>query len=227
MKPARLQVKSASGWFAAGQEIEEALLLLSDSAFRLFMWICLRAGRSTGAVQVDALRLACILRKPPHDISHDLEELVRQGVCEVATDRIMIQDRFWPYERRIAHPNATPAAYVAAIKRAFLSHACVVSPFTAADEKLARDWQGRGVPQESIERAILLGVARKYTAYLNNGVSSQITSLRYFAGLLEEIEHLPASPDYWAYLVRKIQTLQTEYRRERRCTFGGEPMETK
>ena len=34
------------------------------------------------------------------------------------------------------HPNATPAAYVAAIKRVFLSHACVVSAFTAADEKL-------------------------------------------------------------------------------------------
>jgi hypothetical protein len=226
MKPARMQLKSASGWFAAGREIEEALLLLSDSAFRLFMWICLRAGRSTGAVQVDAAQFACILRKPPHDISRDLEELVRQGICEITTDRIMVQDRFWPYERRIARPNTTPIDYVAAIRGAFLSHACVVSAFTIADEKLARDWERRGVPLQNVERAILLGVARKYTAYLNNGVSSQITSLRYFAGLLGEIENLPASPDYWAYLVRKIQTLQTKFR-QRQSAFSTEPMETK
>ena len=83
MKPARLQLKSASGWFAAGQEIEEALLLLSDSAFRLFMWICLRAGRSTGAVQVDGHDSRAYCASLRDDISHDLEELVRQGVCEL------------------------------------------------------------------------------------------------------------------------------------------------
>ena len=225
MKPARMQLKSASGWFAAGREIEEALLLLSDSAFRLFMWICLRAGRSTGVLQVDAAQLGRILRKGADDISRDLAELVGQEVCEVANDRIVIQDRFWPYERLTT--DAGPSAYVAAIKRAFLGHACVVSAFTAADEKLAREWDRRGIRIETVEHAILLGVARKYTTCLNHGVGTPITSLEYFVGVLSETEHLPASPDYWAYVARKVQTLQADYHRRRRYASMTDSVETK
>jgi hypothetical protein len=226
MKPTRIRLKSASGWFAAGRAMEEALLLLSDSTFRLFMWICLRADRSTGVVQVDAAQLAHILRKSAHDISRDLEELARQGVCDVAEDRIVIQDHFWPYERLSAHADAAPSAYVAAIKRAFLGHACVVSAFTAADEKLARDWARRAIPLEAVEHAILLGVARKYTASLNHGTRTPITSLEYFADLLSEIEQVPASPDYWTYLERRVQTLQAGYPRSQPAS-STKPMETK
>jgi Helix-turn-helix domain len=211
MKPARMQLKSATGWFAAGREVDEALRLLSDSAFRLFLWICLHAQRSTGSIHVNTAQLARLLGKSPPDIVRDLEELVRVRVCEVANDQIVIQDRFWPYQRQSANTDAA-STYVAAIKRAFLGHACVVSAFTAADEKLAGDWQRRGIPAEMVERAILLGVARKYTTCLNHGVPGPITSLEYFAGVLSEIQHLPASSDYWAYLAHKVKKLQAEYR---------------
>ena len=225
MKPARMQLKSANGWFAAGREIQEALLLLSDSAFRVFMWICLHAQRSTGSLHVNAAQLAQVLGKSPHHIVSDLKELVHLRVCEVANDQIVIQDRFWPYQRLAVDADGS-SAYVAAVRRAFLGHACVVSAFTAADEKLARDWERQSIPIESVERAILLGVARKYTTSLNRGVPCPITSLEYFAGVVSEIERLPANSDYWAYLARKVQTLQAEYRSRSRSTFSPEP-ETK
>ena len=44
-----LRLKHASGWFAAGREVAEALTLLSDAAFKLFLWLCLHADRSRGA----------------------------------------------------------------------------------------------------------------------------------------------------------------------------------
>jgi len=225
MKPARMQLKSATGWFAAGREIQEALLLLSDSSFRVFMWICLRAQRSTGSLHVNAAQLARVLGKSPHHILRDLQELVRLRVCEVTADQIVIQDRFWPYQRLAVDAEGS-SAYVAAVRRAFLGHACVVSAFTAADEKLARDWERWPIPIETVERAILLGVARKYTTSLNRGTACPITSLEYFAGVVSEIEHLPLSSDYWAYLAQKIHTLQAEYRSRPRSTCIAEP-ETK
>jgi hypothetical protein len=213
MKPARAPLKRPSGWFAAGREIEAALLLLSDSAFRLFLWICLRAGRDTGVLEADPAHLARRLRKSEVKILGDLDELVRLQVCRVQGDSIMIQDRFWPYERPGADANSTESAYLAAIRRAFLRHACVVSSFTAADEKLAREWEHQALPVETVQRAILLGVARKYTAWLNHGAGTPITSLEYFAGVLREIQHSPASAAYGAYLERKIRTLEAAYRR--------------
>jgi hypothetical protein len=225
MKPARMQLKSATGWFAAGREVDEALRLLSDSAFRVFMWICLRAQRSTGSLHVDAAQLARVLGKTRGDIVRDLDELARVRVCETANDQVVVQDRFWPYQRQPANTDAG-STYVAAVKRAFLGHVGVVSAFTAADEKLAHDWERRGIPVETVERAILLGVARKYTTCLNHGVGAPITSLEYFAGVLAEIRHLPATPDYWTYLERKVQALQTAYQR-RTLAPTTEPVETK
>jgi len=41
----RLQLKQPTGWFAAGREVACALQLLSDAAFKLFVWLCLQAER--------------------------------------------------------------------------------------------------------------------------------------------------------------------------------------
>lgn len=213
MRASRMQLKSSSGWFAAGREIEEALFLLSDSAFRLFVWICLRAERGTGSLRMEPTQLAHVLRKSSDEVLHDLEELASFEVCRIKDDRIVVQDRFWPYERVCSEADSALSAYIAAVRCAFLRHGCVVSVFTAADEKLARQWQRRAVPIETVERAILLGVARKYTAWLNHGAQSPITSLEYFAAVLSEAEHISAGPDYWDYLTRKIQSLESEYHR--------------
>src|SRR6266487_537445 len=42
------KLKNPSGWFAAGRKVSRALVLLSDGAFKLYIHLCLKAGRSTG-----------------------------------------------------------------------------------------------------------------------------------------------------------------------------------
>jgi len=42
---ARLRLKRSSGWFAAGLEVSTALPLLSDAAFKLYMFLCLNVDR--------------------------------------------------------------------------------------------------------------------------------------------------------------------------------------
>jgi hypothetical protein len=94
--------------------------------------------------------MAQTLRKSEAEIMRCLQELVQAGVCQWIEDGgVEIQDRFWPYER--AASNSSDAAayiYVAAIKRLFLSHACVRSSFAPADEKLARTWHRRSITPE-------------------------------------------------------------------------------
>lgn len=227
MRLARLRLKRATGWFAAGIEMEQALFLLSDSAFRLFVWICLRADRSTGTLRVDRAQLARVLRRRPHEIARDLEELTRLEVCRMARDHIIVQDRFWPYERACAAIETAEPGYVSAVKRAFLQHACVRSSFAAADEKLAREWQHRGLSLETVEHAILLGVARKYAALLNGGAATPITALEYFAGIIAELEQEPANPAYWTYVERKVHALESGYRKRASAALTTPTEETK
>lgn len=211
MSTARLRLKSPAGWFAAGRETEEALRLLSDGAFRMFLWICLKADRNTGSMPIDAHSFARLLGRTTDHIRRDLDELVQREVCSMGAERIVVRDRFWPYERTPA--TEADRSFVGVVKRAFLSHACVASVFTAADEKLARGWERQGIPIATIERAIVLGIARKYTALINNGGGSPITSLLYFAGILPEVQRAPVSDEYWAYVARKAKTLDSEYRK--------------
>lgn len=227
MRPAQLRLKRANGWFAAGREIEQALLLLSDSAFRLFVWICLRAERATGELHADAGQLAGPLGKRPDEVRRDLEELTRLKVCHLAGDHITVQDRFWPYERVCTGIETGQSAYVSAVKRSFLQYACVRTSFTAADEKLAREWEQRGITLENVEHAILLGVARKYTASLNGGALTPITALEYFTGVVVEIDKMQASEAYWTYLQRKVQRLETEYRNQAAAALTAKAGETK
>jgi hypothetical protein len=99
---ARLRLKHPNGWFAAGREVACALQLLSDVTFKLFVWLCLHAERSRGAVSAAPAELARALGKKEDDIGLALEELERQGVCSLkAKGVIEIRDRFWPYQTAI------------------------------------------------------------------------------------------------------------------------------
>jgi hypothetical protein len=222
---ARLRLKSPAGWFAAGRETEAALRLLSDGAFRMFLWICLKADRNTGSMPIDAHSFARLLGKTTDDIHRDVGELVKLEVCSMIAERIVVRDRFWPYER--TPTIEADRSFVNAVRRAFLSNACVASVFTAADEKLACGWERQGVPISTVERAIILGVARKYTALINNGGGSPITSLEYFAGLLPEVQRAPVSDEYWAYVARRVKTLEAAYRNRQQPASRTVTTETK
>jgi hypothetical protein len=215
--PHRLTLKQPTGWFAAGREVAEALMLLPDPAFRLYMYLCLNADRHTGKFVVDANRMARVLGRAPVAIQEHLGELCAQGVCHRRAEVVEICDRYWPYQKRVrAADDDRQAEYVGQVKEALLEPACVCSVFTPADEKLAADLYGRGVPLENLRRAIWLGCARKYIAVLNGPPGQPragIASLAYFIALLDEVAQAPVSAAYWQHVRQQMELLERQWLR--------------
>ena len=212
MSPPRLELKHPTGWFAAGREVRLAVTLLSDGAFKLFVWLCLHAERNTGRLRLEVCDVAGSLRKTERDIERGIQELLNTGVCRLVHGSVEVQERLWPYRRDRAPNISDPDEYVAAIRRLFLRHGCVSSSFSPADERLAADWCRRGVSFERVERAIYLGIARKYTALLNNGKGSPITALSYFEHLIEEVEQQSVSPDYWRHVKERCEQFDRRWK---------------
>ena len=184
---------------------------------KLFVWTCLHAERNSGRLRLVVADLARSLQKTEREIDLCIQELVRAGVCRVqasgSSGSIQIQERFWPYQRNLPQGDTDDAeAYVAAIRRVFLRHGCVSSSFSPADERLAADWRHRGIPLERADRAIDLGVARKYAALLNNGKGSPITTLSYFENLIDEVGRADVSPDYWRHVKHRTEQFQRRWR---------------
>lgn len=205
----RFHLKQRSGWFAAGREVADALQLLSDATFKLFIWLCLHAERRRGVVSATPVELARALGKNESAIDAALQELQRQGVCALqSSGDIRISDRFWPYQRSCDSSRSDESRrYVEAVKGMFLVRRCVQSSFTAADEKLALSLYRRHVPLIHVEHAILLGAARKYASWLEHGQGTPISSLHYFADLFREVQQ-EISPQYWNYIARKVKTVE-------------------
>ena len=49
MRRSAVKLKAASGWFAAGVEMQRAATVLPDNAFKVYVWLCLHAERDRGA----------------------------------------------------------------------------------------------------------------------------------------------------------------------------------
>ncbi|HXY51109.1 MAG TPA: hypothetical protein VEI01_16780 [Terriglobales bacterium] len=208
----RFPLKQPTGWFAAGREVACALELLSDAAFKLFVWLCLHAERSRGALSATRAELARALGKKAGDVHLALEELQRQGICILQAEGVIqISDRFWPYQRQADSPSSAESRrYVEKVKCRFLERRCVQSSFTVADEKLALSLYHRGVSLVHVERAILLGALRKYAALLENGRGTPISSLHYFTNLFDEVQQ-QISTQYWTYVAYKVHTFEQEW----------------
>jgi hypothetical protein len=208
----RLQLKQPTGWFAAGREVAEALTLLPDPAFRLYLYICLNADRHTGRLVIDPAGLARVLARDQTAIEVHLGALVSYGVCHHQAGVLEISDRFWPYQKQLpTRPDNRQADYVRSVRNAFLEPACVCSAFTPADEKLAADLYRRGIPLENLCRAVWLGSARKYMAMLNGQPPASIASLGYFTALLEEVAQAPVTDAYWEHVRHKVKTLERRW----------------
>ena len=204
----RLRLKRQSGWFAAGQEVKCAVQLLSDPAFKLFMWLCLHAERNRGSLCVSTKELAVALNRTEDDVQLELKELEQQEVCILGSGSLIeISDRFWPYEPSTTIANHESRSYVEKIKSLFLQRRCVQSSFPPADEKLAAELYRPGIPLIQVERAILLGAVRKYCALQRNGGGSPISSLHYCTELLEEVRE-QISIQYWHYVSKKIEAFE-------------------
>ena len=70
-----LILKSPRGWFAAGAEVQKARDLLSDGAFRLFIYLCLNARRDTGVLEGSLTQLAKSVKRGQHTVRLYLREM--------------------------------------------------------------------------------------------------------------------------------------------------------
>jgi len=215
----RLILKQPTGWFAAGREFAQALTLLSDGAFKLYVYTCLTADRRTGCLRATVGELARATTRAPTAIDMDVDELEQRAVCCVRRDQspqltLEIRDRFWPYQRQ-QPPGRSGAEveFLENVRRLFLAPACVQASFSAADEKLALDLYRRGISMERITRAILLGCARKYVAMLNAGTRTPITSLQYFADIFEEVKESAIPESYWEPLRSKTARMEQQWQK--------------
>jgi hypothetical protein len=238
-----MKLKQSSGWFAAGGGMLQAVELLSDGAFKLFVYVSLNADRSTGRLQMSHSQLARALSKSRRSIVTYLEELASTNVCKIRSasnqhsyGEIEIADHYWPYHKLEGsdalscvstdqHLNQTErqamdaqANYIDQVKKLFLAYPIVHSSFTEADRKLAERLFREGVSLETMTRALLLGLSRKSISELNSNQQQPIRSLSYFIPLLEEVSQIQVSDQYWRYLRFKLDQWAAQFGR---LTPGG------
>lgn len=211
-----LKLKNPKGWFAAGDEVRKAVTLLTDGAFKVFVYICLYARRNTGSLETSQTELARNIHKSQSSVRNYLRELQDAGVCKVqltqsrhAKGVIEITPEYWPYDRGSGEPLLEgEAAYIAAVKKLLLARACVRPSFSVSDERLAREWFERGIPLDQVEQTILFACSRKYISWRNGQAKAPINSLRYFESTLEEIRGQKIDPEYWGFIRFRMQRVE-------------------
>ena len=218
MSAPRLILKQPTGWFAAGREFAQAMTLVSDGAFKLYVHVCLSANRRTGCLSATVDELARAMARAPTVVAINLDELEASDVFRVTRNGgsqlvLEIHDRFWPYQKQ-PNPGCMRGAeteFVEKVRVLFLAPACVQASFSAADERIAVDLHRRGIQLEQMARAILLGSARKYVSMINAGVRAPITSLQYFADVIDEVIRSPIPESYWEPLRAKVTRMEQQW----------------
>ena len=216
MNATPLILKNPKGWFAAGAEIQTALTLLSDGAFKLFVYLCLQARRDTGVLETTQTELARGLHKGAASIRSYLREMETAGVCRshfshspASRGHIEVTEAFWPYRKPESEkPDPAAEAFVQTLKKLLQARPCVQTVFSAADEILARSWFQQGLSLQRMERAILLGCVRKYASWRHHSRQGPIRSLRYFQSVLDELDQQEVGPDYWNYLRLRLDRME-------------------
>lgn len=218
MNTSALILKNPRGWFAAGAEVQKAMALLSDGAFKLFVYLCLNARRESGVLEASQADLAQGLKKTTGTVRRSLGEMEAAGILSHARFShhprghgvIRIAEAFWPYQALEEQTALDPAgdAFVAEVRKMLQARACVQTTFSVADEIVARAWSARGIALERIEQAILMGCARKYVSWRNNPAQAPIASLAYFEPVLQEIDQQKITPAYWDYVRDRLQRME-------------------
>jgi hypothetical protein len=235
MMPARMRLKKSTGWFAAGQEVAAAMEILSDAAFKLYLYLCLYADRHTGQMLWEPAEAARKLQGGVERVAPLLDELCHREVCvrRQGVDRLTVEicDRFWPYEKTLViEPGIDQASYVQQARQMLLRPACVRAGFSAADERLAVTLYRRGVTLLQLQRAIWIGCARKYITLLKGSTPMLVTSLHYFAAIVDEVAATSVGDDYWKHVQSKTAQLERRWIEVRGSDHGSsedEMIETK
>ncbi len=215
----RLQIKEPTGWFAAGEGFRSALGLLSDGAFKLFVYLSLEANRRTGCLAATHKELAAALDKSKRIIGSYVAELETKGVCKVRTGKNQftatvyeISDKYWPYHRVSVDPESPEIkAYVESVREWFEGLGCTNGRFGAAETEAAKRLQQRAVPLGVVYDAMLLGACRKLDSWLNDRPTEPIRSMAYFEPLIAEIQATPLPAGYSAYLRMKVRQFSKKW----------------
>ena len=83
MSEGALRLKHPSGFFAAGSEVRDAMALLSDGGFKVFVYVCLHADRRTAQLRFRMAQLAKAVGHSTRSLTTYLDELSRTGVGAV------------------------------------------------------------------------------------------------------------------------------------------------
>jgi hypothetical protein len=207
--------------------VGSALTMLSDGAFKLYLFLCLSADRATARLEIDQGSIAKSLRKSRRSVIVYFEELKQRGVCQVefavnqhSRGVVQICDAFWPYVMPAPAENAESAHhYMERIRTLLGTRKCVRFTFAPTDEKLARSLFSDHVPIEDIEHAFLLGCTRKYVSWLNGQASGPIVSFGYFRSIVDEVAQMDTSPEYWRYIGESLDKYERAWLA--RGTDGG------
>lgn len=217
----KLQLKKPGGWFPAGDGFLQAMKVLSDGSFKLFVFLCLKADRHTASCQSTYPQLARAIAKTSRTAEVHVAELRDKGVCTVVTSHIpyvgttfRIADEYWPFiaSGYVFTPDKEEP-YVGSVRKRFMTLGCTTGRFGASDERLAGSFEQKGIPLTVIEDAMLIGACRKYVSWINSGPSAPIASLHYFEPIIEEVIERPFPPGYREYMrlqVNKLARLHAE-----------------
>lgn len=203
----RVYLKQQSGWLAAGEGFQRALVTLSDGAFKLFALLSLRAGRTDGCFEATQTELAKLLNRSKRAVGVWTAELEANGVCRVdrginqhQVTRFEICDEYWAYHKlspdvgqdisqsATATDTSGYSDYVRVACEWLAAMKCGKGSFNQADASFAAELEHRGVSLSTLENALLLGQARKLVSLVNGSESTTIGSLRYFDRLIAEVE---------------------------------------
>jgi hypothetical protein len=99
--------------------------------------------------------------------------------------------------------------YIRQILEAYRKTPGTVGIVRRPDRLLAAQLHQRGVPPMAIENALVLAAARRLMHPAGSPPLATIRSLAYFLPVIEEVLSLSVSPDYFRYLRRKLEGLQT------------------
>lgn len=129
-----LKIKAGIAWFPAPVQWRALMAMISDGAFKLFVYVCLNADRRTARFQFNQTALARELGKSRRSIATYLGELQAHSVCTVtmsanqhAAGGLQIQAPYWPFEWDIPQIPTTLGAQECRRLQRICSHkvACV------------------------------------------------------------------------------------------------------
>jgi hypothetical protein len=100
---------------------------------------------------------------------------------------------------------ANPDEYVRQVLDAYRKTPGTTGTVRRPDRLLAAQLHQRGVPLAAIENALVLAAARRLIRPADSAPLGTIRSLAYFLPVIDEVLHLPVSPDYFRYLRQKVE----------------------